>query len=71
MKKLNNHPFIGSCTVCAWETAGGQYIEITDMRDLYYGMYSVSVQMMDGGLKDVYSNVSIEKCKAYVERKYK
>lgn len=71
MKKLNNHPFMGNRTVCAWETAEGQYIEIIDTRDLLYGEYSVSVQVMDGGLKDVYSNASIEKCKVYVNKKYK
>lgn len=62
---------MGNRTVCAWETAEGQYIEIIDTRDLLYGEYSVSVQVMDGGLKDVYSNASIEKCKVYVNKKYK
>lgn len=70
MKKLNTHPFMSGRTVMAWETKEGRYLEIIDTRDLLYGEYSVAIQDMIGGMKDVYSNVSLKKCKSYIMRKY-
>lgn len=70
MKKLNTHPFMSGRTVMAWETKEGRYLEIIDTRDLLYGEYSVAIQDMIGGMKDIYSNVSLKKCKSYIMRKY-
>lgn len=70
MKKLNTHPFMSGRTVMAWETKEGRYLEIIDTRDLLYGEYSVSIQDMIGGMKDIYSNASLKKCKSYIMRKY-
>lgn len=70
MKELNTHPFMNGRTVMAWETKEGRYLEIIDTRDLLYGEYSVAIQDMVGGMKDIYSNVSLKKCKSYIMRKY-
>lgn len=67
MKELKNHPFMDRRTVKAWETNGGGYVQVTDVRDLYHGQYSVE-RGVQGGLDGIYSSTNLAKCIEKAER---
>ena len=67
MKELRQHEFMDSRTVKAWETTNGGYVHVYDVRDLFYGNYSVERHVC-GGMDSIYSSPKLEKCIAYAER---
>lgn len=67
MKELRNHPFMDRRTVKAWETNSGSYVQVTDVRDLFHGCYSVE-RAVHGGLDSIYSSPNLDKCIARAER---
>ena len=72
MKELQNwqHPFFGSRSVKSWEV-NGKYLEITDVRDIFHGLYFVSIENEYGGLDDIYSNTDLNKCINYINKRFK
>lgn len=67
MKELKQHEFMDNRTVKAWETANGGFVQVYDVRDLFYGNYSVECKVT-GGMNSIYSSVNLDKCIAYAER---
>ena len=68
MKKLRSHPFMERRTVVAYETNSGGYVQVCDVRDLYYGEYCVEHFTENGGMAMTYSSPNLEKCIAKAEK---
>lgn len=61
MKELQQHSAMDNRTVKAWETNKGGFVQVYDVRDLFYDNYSVEC-MVHGGMQSIYSSVNLEKC---------
>lgn len=67
MKELNQHEFMDSRTVKAWETNSGGYVQVYDVRDLFHGNYSVE-RFAHGGMDSIYASTKLDKCIAYAQK---
>lgn len=67
MKEVKNHPYMDRRTIKAWETDCGKFMQIIDVRDIYFSNYSVEYEVLPGGLDSIYSSPKLSKCFAFVE----
>lgn len=55
-------------TIRAWKTNSGEFLQVTDVRDIFYGNYSVEFEVIPGGLDSIYSSPNLEKCFKFVKK---
>lgn len=68
MKAVNNHPYVSSRTIKAWETNKGEFLQILDTRDLIYDNYSVEFQLDPGGLTTVFMSTNLNRCFEFIKK---
>ena len=55
MNVIRNHPYMSRRTIKAWETNGGEFLQVIDARDIFHWNYSVEFELVPGGLDSIYS----------------